>query len=178
MVETRSQRKKKLVEMAAESQAGSSHVVKDTTIGFIEKVLEKVEDMESSWDRKMDLFAKEQEVYSKVKEELDELRTQHDELPTQYEYTDLMCIQLEIRVKEVEESRDQGLAEIVNLKKTLEDTKNELAVVKKVVGHNSVGGMPHVKVKEPESCDGIRNAKILGNFLWDIEQYLERLGSI
>ena len=80
MVETRSQRKKKLVEMAAESQAGSSHVVKDTTIGFIEKVLEKVEDMETSWDRKMDLFAKEQEANSKMKEELDELRTQHDEL--------------------------------------------------------------------------------------------------
>ena len=35
--------------------------------------------------------------------------------------------------------------------------------------------MPHVKVKEPESCDGTRSAKTLGNFLWDMEQYLERL---
>jgi len=58
MVETRSQRKKKLIEMAAGSQAGSSHDGKDTTIGFIEKVLEKVESMEIS-----------------LKEELDELRT-------------------------------------------------------------------------------------------------------
>lgn len=35
--------------------------------------------------------------------------------------------------------------------------------------------MPHVKVKEPESYDGTRSAKTLGNFLWDMEQYLERL---
>jgi len=141
MVETRSQRKKKQVEMVAESPTESSHDVKDTTIGFNEKVLEKVEEMETSWDKRMDLFAKEQEAYSKVKEELDELRTQHDELRTQYEYTDLMCTQLAIRVKEVEESRDEGLAEIVNLKKTLEDTKNELAIVKKAMGHNSGGGV-------------------------------------
>jgi len=33
-----------------------------------------------------------------------------------------------------------------------------------------------VKVKEPESYDGTRSAKTLGNFLWDMEQYLERLG--
>lgn len=73
-------------------------------------MLDKVEDMESSWEKKMYLLIKEQEVYSKVKEELDELRTQHEELRTQYEYTNLMCTQLEARVKEVEESRDQGLA--------------------------------------------------------------------
>lgn len=56
----------------------------------------------------------------------------------------------------------------MNLKKTLEDTRKELVIVKKVVGHNSVGGMLHAKVKEPESYDGTRNEKILGNFLWDI----------
>jgi len=66
----------------------------------------------------------------------------------------------------------------VNLKKTLEDTKNELAVVKKAVGHNSGRGVPHMKVKEPESYDGTRKAKTLGNFLWDIEQYLERLNLV
>ena len=32
-----------------------------------------------------------------------------------------------------------------------------------------------MKVKERESYDGTRNAKTLGNFLWDMEQYLERL---
>ena len=92
MVETRSQRKKNLVEMATESPTGSSHDVKDTTIVFIEKVLEKVEDMETCWDKKMDLFTKEQEANSKMKEDFDELQTQH-------EYTDLLCTQLEVRVK-------------------------------------------------------------------------------
>ena len=87
-----------------------------------------------------------------------------------------MCTQLEIRVKEVEEARDQRLAEIVNLKesldkanKSLDEAKDEITVLKKAVRHNSGGGVPHVKVKEPESYDGTRNAKTLGNFLWDME---------
>lgn len=56
----------------------------------------------------MDLVEKDQEANSKMREELDELQTQH-------EYTDLMCTQLEVKVKEIEQERDQGLAEIVNL---------------------------------------------------------------
>ena len=79
----------------------------------------------------MDLFAKEHEANSKMKEVFDELRTQH-------EYTDLMCTQLEVRVKEVEEARDQGLAEIVNLKKSLDEAKDEITVLKKAVGITQV----------------------------------------
>eukprot|EP00253_Pinus_taeda_P030661 PITA_30661 len=120
MVDTRLQKSKK---MAANSQAGSSHTMKDavrdTTLEFMEKV---------------------------------------------------------------EESRDQGLVEIVNLKGTLDKTskaldeaKDEIAVLKRAVRHKSGVGVPHVKVKELESYDGTRSAKILGNFLWDMEQYLERL---
>jgi hypothetical protein len=30
-----------------------------------------------------------------------------------------------------------------------------------------------IKIKEPEPYDGTHNAKLLGNFCWDIEQYLE-----
>ena len=154
--------------MAVESQVGSSQG-QDATLALMEKMLLRMEVMETSWDKKMDLFTQEQEANSKMKEEFDELWTQH-------EYIDLMCTQLEVRVKEVEEARDQGLAEIVNLKKTLGKAKDEIAVLKKAVRHNSGGGVPHVKVKEPESYDGTRNAKTLGNFLWDMEQYLERLG--
>ena len=66
--------------MAVESQAGSIHMMKDTTLAFIEKVIEKMEALETSWDKKMDLLAKEQETNLKTKEELEELRTQHDEL--------------------------------------------------------------------------------------------------
>jgi len=117
----------------------------------------------------MDLFDREQEANSKMREELKELRTQH-------EYTDLMSTQLEVRVKEVEEARDQGLAEIVGLRKSLDEARDEITMLKKVVRHNSSGGVPHVKVKELEFYDGTRSTKTLGNFLWDMEQYLERLG--
>jgi len=168
MVETRLQKKKKLLKMVAESQAGSSHG-QDDTIALMEKMLLRMEVMETSWDKKMDFFAREQEANSKMKEEFDELWTQH-------KYTDLMCTQLEVRVKEVEEARDHGLAEIVDLKKYLNEARDEIMVLKKAVRHNLGRGVPHVKVKEPESYDGTRSAKTLGNFIWDMEQYLERLG--
>ena len=47
-----------MLEMAAESQAWSSHV-QNATITLMEKVLLRMEVMETSWDKKMDLFAKE-----------------------------------------------------------------------------------------------------------------------
>ena len=59
--------------MAAESQVGSSHGAKDTTLGFIEKVLEKMEDMETFQTKKMELIERDQEANSKMKEELEEL---------------------------------------------------------------------------------------------------------
>eukprot|EP00253_Pinus_taeda_P033370 PITA_33370 len=101
--------------MAVESQVGSSHDAKDTTVGFIEKVLEKMEDMEAFWTKKMELIERDQEANLKMMEELEELQTQHE------------C---------TEEARDREL----------------------------------------KSYDGTRSAKTLGNILWDMEQYLERLG--
>ena len=98
--------------METESKVGSSHGVKDATMAFMEKALEKMEDLEAFWTKKMDLVDKDQEANSKMREELDELWIQH-------EYTNLMCTQLEVRVKEVEEVRDQGLVEIVGLQKSL-----------------------------------------------------------
>jgi len=64
----------------------------------------------------------------------------------------------------------------VDLWKSINKARYEIAVLKKVMRHNSSGGVPHVKVKELESYDGTRSAKTLGKFLWDMEQYLERLG--
>jgi len=69
-----------------------------------------MEDLESYWTKKMDLVMKEQEDASKMREELDEIWTQH-------EYIDLMCTQLELKVKEIKEARYRGLAEVVNLQK-------------------------------------------------------------
>lgn len=48
MVETRSLKKKKPVEMAAEFQHESSHHDKDSANEFIERMLEKIEKMEGS----------------------------------------------------------------------------------------------------------------------------------
>ena len=64
----------------------------------------------------------------------------------------------------------------MNLRKSLDEAEDEVAVLKKAMRHNSGGGVPHVKVKEPEPYDGKRNAKTLGNFMWDMEQYMERSG--
>ena len=50
--------------MATESQAGSSHGAKDATMAFIENVLEKMEDLEVYWTKKMDLVEKDQEANS------------------------------------------------------------------------------------------------------------------
>jgi len=169
MVGTRSQKNK----MAANSQTGN-HATKDetrkTTPEFVEKVIEKMDSLESSW----------KEAFEKLQQRQDEILDQNDELKTRLEFSDLRCTRLEEGLKEVEESRDQGLAEIENLKgafdkikQALENAQDEIVVLKRALRHNS--GVPHVKVKEPESYDGVRSAKILGNFLWDMEQYLERL---
>eukprot|EP00253_Pinus_taeda_P011267 PITA_11267 len=170
MVKTRLQRRKRLLAMA-ESHAGSSRSPVGTTVELMQKVVERLEYLEDHFEKKIDLVLEEQKAFLKVKDELDELRTQH-------EYTDLMCTQLELRVKDVEDSRDQGLMEIMDLKKALDEAKDEIAVLKKAVRHSLGGGMPHVKVKEPDSFDGTRSAKTLGNFLWDMEKYLERMDQV
>jgi len=37
----------------------------------------------------------------------------------------------------------------MSLQKSLDKARDEIVVLKKVVRHNSGGGVPHVKVKEP-----------------------------
>lgn len=60
--------------------------------------------------------------------------------------------------------------------KSLDNENDEITVLKNAVRHNLGGGVSHVKLKELESYDGTRSTKTLGNFLWDMEQYLECLG--
>jgi len=50
---------------------------------------------------------------------------------------------------------------------------DKLAVLKKVFGKGSFNNSVHVKVKEPKSYDGARSTNILGDFIWDMEQYLD-----
>ena len=67
------------------------------------------------------------------------------------------------------------MGEILKLQKDLDDAQNETIVLKKVVGQGPIGGTSHVKFKETDSYDGMRSAKALENFLWDMEQYIENL---
>lgn len=116
--------------MAGESQVGeSSHIATDSSFTLIEKVLERMEELESYWIMKMNLVMKDQEENSKVREQFDELWTQH-------KYTDLMCTQLEVKVKEIEEARDRGLEKILNLQKSLDEARDEIVVLKRAVRHD------------------------------------------
>lgn len=102
MVGTRSQKK-----MAADSQAGSSHTIKeparDPHNEIMDKVIERMEALESTWSQDVSSLVKEREAILKLREELVGLRVQHEELKRQYEFTEFQCTRLEERVKEVEE---------------------------------------------------------------------------
>lgn len=69
------------------------------TEAFTERILERMEELESYWTTKMTLVMKELEDHVQMKEELDELRTRH-------EYTNLKCTQLQGDVKDIGEARD------------------------------------------------------------------------
>eukprot|EP00253_Pinus_taeda_P003556 PITA_03556 len=88
------------------------------------------------------------------------------------------------RVDTLENSWNQEVGSLNKERETISKVKEELKELR--TQHDELktqfeytdylcGGVPHVKVKEPESYDGTRSAKVLGNFLWDMEQYLERL---
>jgi len=72
MVETRLQRRRRLLAMV-ESQVGSSRDAKDTTLGLMHKVLERMEYLEDHFEKKIDVVVKEQEATLKMKDELDQL---------------------------------------------------------------------------------------------------------
>jgi len=71
--------------------------------------------------------------------------------------------------KKIAEARDQGFVEALKLWQALDEALDEIMVLKKVVRHNSGGDVTHIKVKEADSYDGMKSAKNLGNFLWDME---------
>ncbi|XP_059668777.1 uncharacterized protein LOC132313854 [Cornus florida] len=62
-------------------------------------------------------------------------------------------------------------------KKILKDLEDEVSLVKKAIhGSSRGGGNPlsqKIKVPDPKSFSGTRNAKELENFLWDMEQYFK-----
>jgi len=100
----------------------------------------------------------------------------YENLKVRYEYTERKYAQTKKEVKNIGAARDQGFDEILKLQKSPDDGQNEIVVLKKFVGQGPIGSTARVKVKETDFYDGMRSAKALGNFLWDMEQYLECLG--
>jgi len=80
MVYTRSQRRKLLAKMAGESHMETGEPSHNATNAFRERILERMEELESYWITKMNLVIKDQEDTSKMREELDKLRTQNSKL--------------------------------------------------------------------------------------------------
>lgn len=62
---------------------------------------------------------------------------------------------------------------VEGLKKENEDLKAEVTILRLAVANMPRGGEEHAKIKvpEPKSFDGVRGAKELENFLWDLEHY-------
>ncbi|XP_059625412.1 uncharacterized protein LOC132268599 [Cornus florida] len=62
-------------------------------------------------------------------------------------------------------------------KKNLKDLEDEVSLVKRAIHGSSRGGgdplSQKIKVSDPKSFSGTRNAKELENFLWDMEQYFK-----
>lgn len=85
--------------MVGETHVVSSESSHNVTEVFIERILERMDELESYWTAKMVVVMKDLEANAKMREELDELQTQH-------EYTDIKCTQLENEVKEIGEARD------------------------------------------------------------------------
>lgn len=73
MDDTRSQRRKKEVEMVGETHVVSGESSHNVTEAFINRILERIEALESYWTTKMDLFMKELEDHVQTREEFDEL---------------------------------------------------------------------------------------------------------
>ena len=53
--------------------------------------------------------------------------------------------------------------------------EDEVALIRRALNSSSTGdaAASKVKVPEPKSFNGSRNAKELENFLWDVEQYFK-----
>ena len=62
----------------------------------------------------------------------------------------------------------QAIAE--GAKSDVKDVEDEIAIIKRAM-NNEGPSSSKVKVPEPKSFQGVRNAKELENFLWDMEQY-------
>ena len=99
-----------------------------------------------------------------------------DTVATRSVYTEWQLGEVTKRLDEKDLSCDRLVDELSKALTRIQDMESEMVLVKRAMGQGSSGGsVPVIKAKEPDSYDGARNSKTLGNFLWDMEQYLDRL---
>jgi len=74
------------------------------------------------------------------------------------------------RVKKLEEVVEQ-------LQLRIKDQDDTIAVLKRALANSGGNGGTTMKIrmKEPQPFDGTRDSKLLGNFCWDVEQYLDQM---
>lgn len=75
------------------------------------------------------------------------------DLKMQYEYLEWRYDQTMNEVKELDDAKNQGMDEIAKLHNSLSKTLNEIVILNKVVAQGSIGGVDHIKIKEPNSYD-------------------------
>lgn len=68
----------------------------------------------------------------------------------------------------------EDLLESVMLR--VEDQNDTISMLNQTAAHSSSLAAPmRIKVKESEPFDGTRDDKLLGNFCWDVEKYLDQM---
>ena len=103
------------------------------------------------------------------------LKTRNDTMVVRSEYTEWHIGEYLKKLEDIDQSKDRVVDELAKTHTKIKDLECEMILLKRATGQGSSRGSAHIKVKEPDSYDGTRNEKTLGKFLWDMEQYLNRL---
>jgi len=142
---------------------------------LFEKLMENIENRE----REFMNFREEIEEFRgsgmTLKEDVETLRTELDTAVARTVYTEWQLGEALKKMEDMGQSNDRLVDELSKAITRIKELECEVVLVKRAMGQGSSGGSVPIKAKEPDSYDGARNAKTLGNFLWDMEQYLDRL---
>jgi len=116
----------------------------------LERVEEKLERVEFNFKT----------LEERVIEEVDKVKDEH--------------LVLEDRFEQFE---DKVMAMLESLKESIEAMRGDIALCKKAAASGEAStSSPRVEVPRPECFKGVRDAKEVENFLWQMEQYFENLG--
>ena len=108
-------------------------------------------------------------------DEVTKLKAELDTVSTRSVYTEWQLGEAFKKMEDMGQSNDRLVDELSKDLTRITELECDMVLMKRAMGQGSSGGSSHIKVKEPDSYDGARNAKTLGNFVWDMEQYLNQL---